>query len=1245
MILFYGIGDTYKAVAYSTDASLDMSRSLIDVGGKTTGSWDEKKTRKAGWTMSSSHLLADTSNVDLVGLFTEGTILTIVLAQVSEHKDSVDVGNYTIDTEKYSYVGNAIITKLSLKATNGQTATFSVELTGTGNLQKKKYEDGLTVTGDVIQDVNSKTVKLGYYSGANYISRFTGQQLDTVIFKVLESGISYDEMVKMTQWMSLLKADDGTVIINSWDKLVRFLVGCTTEKTLMTLLDEITKSVSDGYLSKTKEDFTNFLIRFLGGAEFGKYTEGILGTGAKIDSDGNINARKITAWEGLFTTVLSFNQVDVIQGQLLISDCRGVIESVDTDRQIITERFSNDESYSSVHVGDILRGVYNNLAETKWQDKATTDYKDSSGFESKVGYFTSYFTPVEILESNKGVCRFRYAIKDGSLHPCPDMRFAAYGSFTEKLRQGCTLVTESTMIIYRNVNTWTVSDDVNLAKIEGKLDGHSRTSIDGTVFQLTGWGSYQNGNAYIDGANIQLNSIQGLSDEIKNNSGYQITVQSETRQLKVDDQGNVINGIKKTVNGATIYNVQASLLVAKGTDYLTLFGFDSTADTTLSGHYTIDVQPHGCSCILQSGNVIVTAIEGLQDGDSSTVNFDYDKMRNIHEISVDVLINCEGNIVLTKTFHVPIIHTEVPFISSDLSNEMDSFGYNKISLAKVGLPISTTISLYKGIDKVSADTISLDLTGYTNNYDSSTHTGVLKDLEGNTVLSYTLGFGIALTGEINITDVSPDLASKLAVGINATVTYAGVVYERRCVLTINRIDSDVVYNVLPSVSQIVGRYNTSKVLVNSPTSVSCSVLAKTTSGVTTLSDLTGKCTLKYIVDDGTETAYSSAVSVSSATNGIKFNLYDTSGNLIDSEFVPIVNDGVQGENAVTYKIAVYASSIKISKTGSTTPTTISCAINQYNGDTMTQLPWNNLPSGIVLWYSVDGGGEQTYGGPFYTSGITTNANLILRKDGNIIDTVTIPAVKDGADGTKGDDGAKGKTGPFLYPAGVYSGSKYYTRTDTAIPFVLYNGSYWALDGSYYKTGGEGYVTGSTPSSSSQYWTQFNMMEYVFTKVLMADYGQLSSAIFNGDFMISQQGVDSNGNSSSDYTSFNSDSGSFMPNIMINFLTGAIKSRLTYTPLTRITYSNSQHTLNPNVDGNHIDVTTFSSGNILALPSPSAWKGLTLYFFFAIPYTRVASYQPTLSGSMVVDGYIVSTYSFTTNTAEFYSDGMYWYKMK
>ena len=172
-----------------------------------------------------------------------------------------------------------------------------------------------------------------------------------------------------------------------------------------------------------------------------------------------------------------------------------------------------------------------------------------------------------------------------------------------------------------------------------------------------------------------------------------------------------------------------------------------------------------------------------------------------------------------------------------------------------------------------------------------------------------------------------------------------------------------------------------------------------------------------------------------------------------------------------------------------------------------------------------------------------------------------------------------------------------------------------------------------------------MMEYVFTKVLMADYGQLSSAIFNGDFMISQQGVDSNGNSSSDYTSFNSDSGSFTPNIMINFLTGAIKSRLTYNPLTRITYSNSQHTLNPNVDGNHIDVTTFSSGNVLALPSPSTWKGLTLYFFFAIPYTRVASYQPTLSGSMVVDGYIVSTYSFTTNTAEFYSDGMYWYKMK
>jgi len=171
-----------------------------------------------------------------------------------------------------------------------------------------------------------------------------------------------------------------------------------------------------------------------------------------------------------------------------------------------------------------------------------------------------------------------------------------------------------------------------------------------------------------------------------------------------------------------------------------------------------------------------------------------------------------------------------------------------------------------------------------------------------------------------------------------------------------------------------------------------------------------------------------------------------------------------------------------------------------------------------------------------------------------------------------------------------------------------------------------------------------MFEYVFTKILMANYGQLASAIFNGDFMISQQGIDNNGNASSDYTSFNSENGSFTPNILINFLTGTIKSRLMYSPISGVAYSNNQHTINPNVDGNYLNVTCYESGNTLNLPpNPENWLGLHLYLYYAIPYTRVPTWYPTLAGSMVVDGYIVNTYNLTA-PAEFYSDGLHWCKM-
>ena len=901
MILFYGIGDTYKAVAYSTDASLDLSRSLIDVGGKTTGSWDEKKTRKAGWTMSSSHLLADTSNVDLVGLFTEGTILTIVLAQVSEHKDSIDVGNYTIDAEKYSYVGNAIITKLSLKATNGQTATFSVELTGTGNLQKKKYEDGLTVTGDVIQDVNSKTVKLGYYSGANYISRFTGQQLDTVIFKVLESGISYDEMVNMTQWMSLLKADDGTVIINSWDKLVRFLVGCTTEKTLMTLLDEITKSVSDGYLSKTKEDTAQELITFLKGTKFGTFVSGLTGTGGYIDGNGNAELQSLILRAFLEVPELRYNRVTVQAGNRWRAAGGGVVESVnkltDTTGEVTLHLVDGD--YGKIAVGDICMGVYHDGMTTA--NNFGEDYDDRQGNFKFKGFFTAYFTVTEITETGSN-SKFKYSLRDTNgnwkfaFHPCEAMQFVCYGNFTNTSRQACVYETLTYSRLLRGVNTWEFSR-ANIGLQYGDLTGLTNNGNN-----LTGYGLYAKDNIYFEGAVIQLSPEQ-ISEIASEAGGYSAHVSKNSDTIDVDDNGYPTTSLVTSDSGVSTYRLRSTMNVNRGSDILL---YSSTAG--VAGTYSAILQCKGCTADIANGTVRILTITGLNDGTSS---YDSDVMKALTECSVDIQINCEGEVILQQTYTVTINHV-ASYYKLDLTNENSSVNCDKDGTV-IGTFETSQAFIYKG---------------------ASTDTGwtlAISDADGATASM--------ADGLVTVSTITKDITS---IKIAATKTGFATLYAT---YTITKVyagkdgTAAVNYSLVPSVSVV----KVDKLAAYSASAVSCGLARTTGANREVLSAVPGGYTFKYSINNGASfSSYTlgSSVDMTTVTTALVFELLDSNSKIIDLETIPLLKDGSDGKD---YEY------IYVRSTTETTPSTPATS----QTDDYVPSGWTDDPSGVTATYKYE----------------------------------------------------------------------------------------------------------------------------------------------------------------------------------------------------------------------------------------------------------------------------------------------------
>lgn len=136
--------------------------------------------------------------------------------------------------------------------------------------------------------------------------------------------------------------------------------------------------------------------------------------------------------------------------------------------------------------------------------------------------------------------------------------------------------------------------------------------------------------------------------------------------------------------------------------------------------------------------------------------------------------------------------------------------------------------------------------------------------------------------------------------------------------------------------------------------------------------------------------------------------------------------------------------------------------------------------------------------------------------------------------------------PIIYPQGIYTAGVTYINDGARTPYVYYNGNYYYLSSEGSWTGTED----STPYNNPAWWTLLEGFEALYTKVGIIANGLIGSAVFNGDYMFSQQGTDQNGTASSRYEDFlkNYSTGgtlvnpydsmaAFKPNFCINFRTG------------------------------------------------------------------------------------------------------------
>lgn len=156
--------------------------------------------------------------------------------------------------------------------------------------------------------------------------------------------------------------------------------------------------------------------------------------------------------------------------------------------------------------------------------------------------------------------------------------------------------------------------------------------------------------------------------------------------------------------------------------------------------------------------------------------------------------------------------------------------------------------------------------------------------------------------------------------------------------------------------------------------------------------------------------------------------------------------------------------------------------------------------------------------------------------------------------------------PIIYPQGIYTAGVTYINDGARTPYVYYNGNYYYLSSEGYWTGTED----STPDKNPALWTLLEGFEALYTKVGIIANGLIGSAVFNGDYMFSQQGIDQNGDVSSSYENFlkNYATGgtlvnpydkmaAFKPNFCINFRTGDQWSTSMNTAISEV--SNSMNT--------------------------------------------------------------------------------------
>lgn len=148
--LFYKDGESYKTLAYCQSNNMSFSTSTTDISSKDHGIYPDKEVSGSSWSMSGEYYFTKENANKILQMAKSTKVYQFAFAQVTDAAEGSDTyaatglkdvtgatgapEAWTIGSDTWVQYGKGIVTSAEVSAGVGETATLSLEITGTGAL-------------------------------------------------------------------------------------------------------------------------------------------------------------------------------------------------------------------------------------------------------------------------------------------------------------------------------------------------------------------------------------------------------------------------------------------------------------------------------------------------------------------------------------------------------------------------------------------------------------------------------------------------------------------------------------------------------------------------------------------------------------------------------------------------------------------------------------------------------------------------------------------------------------------------------------------------------------------------------------------------------------------------------------------------------------------------------------------------------------------------------------------------------